>query len=150
MKTPCTCLVLFIVAIPAFADEKPNPRRSVEGYVAAVLAGKADDAKALAVEGQSPAKAKSIEKLKALLNVKTLKISSVHASEKKGQAVAVSEAVKLTKANPDGRDTGCLVFTLVRSGGRWLLKDIDFRTEADAREKVKAFLKKNPDAQEQK
>jgi hypothetical protein len=78
----------------------------------------------------------------------TLKLDRILVGENKGQAIAVSQAVKLTKANPDGRNTGRLVFGLVKSGNRWLVRDIDFRTEDEAKEKVKAFEKKNPDAKE--
>jgi hypothetical protein len=107
-----------------------------------------DEAAALAVEGQSPAGKERIEEFRNLLGVKALRIAVVQASEKAGRAAAVSERVKLTKANPDGRDVGCLSFQLVQVDGRWLLKDIDFDTEARAKEKLEAFVKKHPDAKE--
>jgi hypothetical protein len=125
-----------------------NARDAVEGYVAAALAGKVDDAMALAVEGKSPAKKKRIQELAVLVGAKTLDMDRVLASEKKGQAIAVSKAIRLTKANPDGRDTGRLVFGLVKSGNNWLVRDIDFATEERAKEKVKRFENKNADVKE--
>lgn len=40
------------------------------------------------------------------------------------------------------------MFALVESGTQWVLKDIDFRSEYAAKEKVNAFQKKSPDAKE--
>ncbi len=144
--------IVLVIAItlggePNSAQKQPNGREVVESFVAAALEGKVDEAMALAVEGQGPSK-KQIEEFPKLLSVKALKIANVLASDKRAQAIAVSEAVKLTKANPDGRDTGALVFALVKSGDKWLVKDIDFRTEGAAKERLKAFEKKNPDAKE--
>jgi hypothetical protein len=141
---------LFAVGTGTVAAEQPkaNARTALEGYVAAALAGKVDDAAALAVEEHSAAKKKRIKELKDLLSVKVLKISSVLAGEKKGEATAVSDAVQLTKANPDRRDRGRFVFALVKSGKRWLVKDVDFRSEQGVKDKVKQFEKKNPDAKE--
>lgn len=145
--------IVLVVAV-AFGTEavgqdiSPNARETVERYAAAALADKVDYAAALAVAGQAPAQKERIEEFGKLIGVKALKIARVLASEKLGQAIAVSEAVKLAKANPDGRDTGVLVFALVRSGNKWLVKDIDFRTEGAAKERLKAFEKKNPDAKE--
>jgi hypothetical protein len=150
MKPMSTFAVMFAVGTLAIADEqpKPNARNAVERYVAAALAGKDEDAAALAVEGKSPAKKKRIEELKRLLGGKALKLPTVLVGETKGEAIAVSESVKLTQANPDGRDTGCLVFGLVKSGDKWLVRDIDFPTAEAAKEKVKGFEKKNRDSKE--
>ena len=41
-----------------------------------------------------------------------------------------------------------MLFTLIRKDGRWLLKDIDFETEASAKEEIKDFREANPDAKE--
>lgn len=149
MKSTLGFLALYVMTAAAGADDKKaDARDAIEGYLAAALAGKAESAAALAVEGQSPSKKERIDEFKALVAVDTLKVVRVQASSKKGQAVAISEQVKLTKANPDGRDTGVLSFKLVRVNGKWLLKDIDFDTEAKAREKIDVFKKKNPDAEE--
>jgi hypothetical protein len=150
MKHVSAFIVLIALCPVARSEDKPrtDARQAVEGYVTAALAGKVADAAALAVEGQSPAKTKGIEKFRKLVGAKTLKIDRVLASGKKGRAIAVSEAVKLTKANPDGRDSGVLVFALDKAGDNWLVRDIDFRNAADAKEKVQGFAKKNPDAKE--
>jgi hypothetical protein len=143
---------VFLAAFGAtvVAEEKTatDARRAVEGYVAAALTGKVDDAAALAVADQSPAKKKRIEEFQQQLGVKALKVVTVLASAKKGQAIAVSEKVKIIKPNPDGRDTGVLSFKLLKMKDKWLVKDIDFGTEEKAKGKVKEFGKKNPDAKE--
>jgi hypothetical protein len=138
---------LLAAAAPAFADDR-DARQVIEGYVAAALEGKADAAAALAEEGQSPSREKSINELKEMLGVKALKLVTVHASDGKGRAIAVSEGVKLAQANPDGRDKGLLVFELKKTDKGWLVRDIDFRTEDRAKEQVKQFLEKYADAKE--
>src|SRR5262249_19405903 len=150
MKQLSMLAVLAVLGTSAVAEDKPKPdaRTTVEGYVAAALAGKVEDAAALAVADQAPSKKKRIEEIPKLLGVKKLKITTVLAGETKGEGLAVSEKVKLTKANPDGRDTGVLTFKLVNDKGKWLVRDIDFDTEAQAMEKSKQFGKKNPDAKE--
>jgi hypothetical protein len=70
------------------------------------------------------------------------------ASEKTGQATAVSDKIKLPKARPDGTDTGVVSFLLVNLRGKWLVKDIDFDTEDRAKSKYREFGKKNPNATE--
>jgi hypothetical protein len=134
----------------ALGQEKPklDARETVEGYVHSALAGRLDEAAAFAVEGQSPSRRERIEEFRGMVGVKALKIASVVVSEKKGQAIAVSEAVKLTRANPDGRNTGALVFALVKLGDKWLVKDIDFRSVEAVKEMAKGFEKQMPDAKE--
>lgn len=142
--------VVLAFGISAFADDKPKPdaRAAVERYVAAALAGKVDDAVALAVVGQSPSRKDNIEEFKALVAAKAVELPTVWADEKTGRAIAMSEEVKITRANPDGRDTGRLTFGLVKSGDKWLVKDIDFKTGAKAKEQVETFRKKYADAKE--
>lgn len=134
------------------ADEKkaeePNARQIVEQYVAAALAGKTEDAAALARPGQSPSNPERIAEFKTIVNVKALKFPSVLSSEKKSEAVAQSEAVKLPKPTPDGKDQGHVMVTLVRVDGKWRVKDIDFRSEDKAKERMKSFAEANPDARE--
>lgn len=140
--------LLFVLLALFAADDKPkaNARQAVESYVAATLAGKVEEAAAVAVEGQSPGRKKNIEEFKALVNLKELRILAVHACDKSGRATAVSEPFTLTKANPDGSDTGCVTFLINRVKDRWLVKDIDFRSKAAAQEQVKTFLKRYPEA----
>jgi hypothetical protein len=135
---------------PAAAQEKPprDARGTVEGYVRSALAGKADEAAALAVAGQAPASKERIEELQGMIGVKPLRIDNVLASAKGGQAIAVSESVKLKKANPDGSDTGAIVFTVTKMADQWRIRDIDFRSIDDAKERLKAFAMKYADAKE--
>lgn len=150
MRHVIVVAAVLVLSTVAVADDKPaaDPRAVVEGYVVAALAGKADDAVKLAVEGQSPSRKDQVEEFKALVDAKTVKLPTVFVGAAKGRAIAVSEEVKITKANPDGRDKGHLVFALVKSGDKWLVKDIDFRTEEKAKEQVEEFKKKNPDSKE--
>lgn len=141
-------LAAYSATVAAEQKTANDARESVEDYVAATLAGKVDDAAALAVADQSPAKKKRIEEFQPLLGVKALKIVTVLTAAKKGQAIAVSEKVKITKPNPDRRDTGVLSFKLVKIKDKWLVKDIDFDTEEKAKGKVQDFGKRNPDAKE--
>lgn len=80
------------------------------------------------------------------IRVQTLKMVTVHASKKHGKAIAVSEAVTLAKADPDGRDTGVLVFEILKSEDKWLVDDIDFDTEETAVTKVDGFRQMYADA----
>lgn len=148
--------VLGIVGSCALADGKTasaaaknavaGARQAIEAYVAAALDGRDQDASALGVSGTG--RKETVEKFRTLLGVKSLKIVTVLASDTSGQATAVSDAVKLTKANPDGRNTGVMSFLLVRTSGKWLVKDIDFDTEAKAKSKVDEFRKRYTDAAE--
>lgn len=153
MQRTCTILVLLIVGLGAVADDKPkvkarNARETLESWIAAALAGEVGKATPLADPRTSLAAERGVKEFQKILGVKALKIPTVYLSEKKGQAAAMSEAVKLTKADPDGRDSGVLSFKLVREQGKWLLKDIDFDTKEKATEKIKAFRKKYADAKE--
>jgi RNA polymerase sigma factor (sigma-70 family) len=131
------------------ADEKPDdaPRATVERYVSAALAGKADEAVKLAVQGaspQSPARKKRVAELATRVKARAIRFPTLYADAE--EAIAVSEEVRLTKGQPDGTDRGFLVFAVVKSGGRWLVKDIDFRSAEGAKGKVEKFKKKHPDA----
>lgn len=149
MRHVAVVAVVLVFGVDTSADEKKaGPRATVEKYVAAALAGRVDDAVGLAVDGQSPSRKGTVEEFKTLVDAKAVKMPTVWADEKKGQAVAVSEEIKITEARPDGRGKGHLVFSLVRAGDRWLVKDIDFRTGEKAKEQVDGFRKKNPDAKE--
>jgi hypothetical protein len=97
-------LFVVVLASAAAAGEKaPGPRAVAERYVAAALAGKVDAASKLAVEGKSPAGKERIEEFQSQVDAKTLKLPAVWADEEAGQAVALSEPVKLANGKP-GRD----------------------------------------------
>ena len=132
----------------AFACETrhDNPRSVIEAYVAAALSGKVDDAVALALADRAASDKKQVQELNAFIEAETLKIPIVWAGEKSGRAIARTEHVKIAEANPDGRDTGYLVFTLVKSQGKWLVDDIDFDTDERAKQQIEDFKKKNLDA----
>lgn len=128
------------------SSRDPNRARSaVETYVAAGLAG--DTSKAAGVARNSPGSARQIEEFAENLNVKRLAIEWVYVSDnaKSGAALAISESVTLTDPNPDGQDTGVLVFTLVRSKDAWYVNDIDFESEKGAEDEMKRFFRQHPE-----
>lgn len=133
------------------ADPNPplNPRQVAEAYLAAALADKPDDAAKLVEEGKSPAKPENVKKLKELVGANALALPTVLVSDKGGYALAVSDAIKLPKARPDGADRGCLLLTLKKTkDGPWLLKDIDVRSADEAAARVKDAKEKYDDAKE--
>lgn len=149
MKRVTVVVVALALAVVANADDKKADAKTVaEQYVAAALAGKFEEAAGLGVEGKSPGRKEKVEEFKSLVDAKTVKLPAVWSDDKKGQAIAVSEEVKLTKAQPDGTDKGCLVFALIKTGDKWQVKDIDFGSEAQAKDQVSRFKQKNPDAKE--
>lgn len=139
-----------VVAVMLTIQMPIDARATVEQYVTAALGGKTDDAAKLAVEGQSPAKAKKIEEFKHLVAKDKLPLATVLASDGKKYAVAVSDAVKLSKPNADGQDAGVLVFVLVKRDGEWRVKDIDFRDAEKAKKLIDDMKKVMPDAVELK
>ena len=129
-------LTLALTFLPAAAP-KLNPRQVAEGYLAAALAGKPDDAVKFAEAGKSPAKPESVMKFKELIGADAIALPTVLFSDKNGYALAVSNAIKLPKALPDGTDRGCLLFTLKKTkDGVWLIKDIDLRSADEAAMRV--------------
>ena len=145
-------LTLPLLAILITTTQTPPDARAVaEQYVAAALAGKTDDAVKLAAEGQSTAKPKKIEEFKDGVGKDKLALPTVLFSDAKKYALAVSDPLKLTKANPDGtQPEGVLVFVLVKRGDDWRVKDIDFRDTEKAKKLVEDMKKLMPDATELK
>ena len=130
----------------ASAVDRRNARTVVEAYVSAALAS--DVAKAAALAKNAPADPKRIAEIPKQLNVKRLAIKSVyvHDPAKPVTALATSEAVKLTKKQPDGQRDGFLVLTLTMSDEGWSVTDIDFESEEGAEDELKRFREANPSA----
>lgn len=146
---------VFIVSIalsltPIVVADDPvyrNPRSAIEAYLTAALAGKVDDATAIARANTQASDKDTLHELDALIDAPTLKVPTVLVGQLNGRAIAVSEQVKLTE--PDhGRDTGYLVFQIIleQSTNKWLVIDIDFDTEQRKKEQVEAFKKDHSDA----
>jgi hypothetical protein len=135
----CLAVILLAGANPAAS----NPRDVVERYVSLALAGQVDAAAGLAVDGQSPGRPERIKEFRTF--VRAVRFPTVWADE--GRAIAVSDVVELPKARPDGSTRGHLVFALVKTGDAWLVKDIDFRSGEEAKDRVEKF-KKRPGAAE--
>lgn len=126
-----------------------NAREVVEAYVAAALAGKVADAAALATAGTAAESKEQIEEFrKTLGGTKPVVIADVLADDKQNEALAVSGQVKLAEPDPDGQDTGRLVFLLNRSSGKWSISDIDLESRTNADKEIQAFKKKHPNATE--
>ncbi len=131
--------------VEASLDRK-NARSVVEAYIAAALAGRVDEAASLA-KG-TPAGRNQIESLPRQLNVQRLVINSVHMSDpaKPKTALALSEAVTLTRKQPNGQRDGCLGLTLTLSEEGWFVTDIDFESEESTEDELKRFIEGNPNA----
>lgn len=147
-----TLVLLAALPLVAVAEEKrkETPRTVLEAWLDAALSGKVEAAQALAVEGADPAKKKTIEEFQAMLRANALKVPTVLVGEKLGKALAVSEPVKVTMANPDGRDTGVMTFQVVKVKDKWRVKDIDFKTPEKAKADLADFKTKHADAVEVK
>jgi hypothetical protein len=146
-----TMFTLLVVAVANVQAQRAlDPRQTVEKYIASALAGKVKDASALADPEKKPAREREIKELKKLIGRKSLQVASVHRTEKGGRAIARTEVIRLTEANPDGTDRGCLLISMRWQGGKWLINDIDFHPVNKAREKVDSFVKKYADASEVK
>lgn len=146
--------LVLMVAAPVQADApkegEPNARQAAEAYLAAALAGKVKEAAALGVPGKKAAAEKSIKELNQLVGPQPAAVTEAYASDKKGRGIVVTEAVKLAKANPDGKDTRHLILEIEKVGGKWRVKEVDVRPEENAKDLVKRFKEKYEDATEVK
>ncbi len=126
--------------------DRSNARTVVEAYIAAALTD--DTQRAALLAKGTPAESHQIESLPKLLNVQHLVVKSVYVDDpaKPTTALATSEAVKLTKKQPDGQRDGFLVLTLTMSEGDWWVTDIDFESEEGAEDELKNFREAHPNA----
>jgi hypothetical protein len=90
MKRMCATLVLLLVGPGAVAEDRPraegrNARETVEGWVAAALAGEVDKATPLAVPDTCPATEKGVRKFKRLVGGAAVKIATVYVRGEAGQ-----------------------------------------------------------------
>lgn len=122
-----------------------SPRLAAEGYVAAVLEGRVDDAVALAAPGKRVACRETIAGFHEILDVMSVTIDTVYVSRKVNIAKALSAPVTLTEEQPDGQERGLLVITLNRIDGAWLVTDIDFESDKSAAEEIEALRQQYPD-----
>ncbi len=125
-----------------------DPRQTVEAYLGAVVAGKMEEAAALAIPNQKPESKKRAEGLKELVGKKHIPLVSVYASESGGRAIALSEFVRLAKPNFDGQDQGRLVITLNKRDADWLIRDIDLVGEDRGKDRMSDFPQRYADAKE--
>ena len=134
MRFVVVSIALSLSAVP-IADDKVqhDPRSAIEAYLAAALTGKVDDAVALALENRAASDEDQLHELNTFIEAPTLKVPAVWVGAKNGRAIAVSEQIQITEADPDGRNTGYLVFSLVKSKNKWLVDDIDFDTRREKR-----------------
>jgi|SRR3990170_988173 len=131
-----------------FRLRQHNATTCVQAFLAAALAGKVDEAAALADGDQLPVE--QIRELRDQIKAKKVTVVSVLASETgpRKQALAITESVQVAKPNPDGRNTGKLVIALAKQDDRgWLVQDIDFESEDAVKGELDRFLRDFPDAQ---
>ena len=123
--------------VVAFAGDTPHdkPRSTIEAYLAAALAGKVDEAVSLATEDNEASSDSTLQDFQAMFDVKKIKVPTDWMGEKNGRAIAVTEQVKITEPNPDGQDTGRLVFDLVKAKDKWRVDTVGFDTDEKAKEK---------------
>jgi hypothetical protein len=112
-------------------------------YLAAVLAGNKADAAALAAPETPPASMKQIDEMRTMLRGNRVFIKRVLNDERHDRVAAFTTYVKLAEPNPDGQDTGRLVFSLKRSGERWSITDIDFRTSQQREKEIQRHVERS-------
>lgn len=120
-------------------DRERDARQTAEAFLAAALAGKAKEAAALGEPGKAWSREEKIASDFGRLNVKTVALVSLHADEE--NALAVTDKVTSQKRE------GPLLLTLVKKEKRWLIRDVDLKTEDAAQEEVKRFQKRFPRAE---
>jgi RNA polymerase sigma factor (sigma-70 family) len=148
-----------------------GPGATAERYLAAALAGRVDEAIGLALKGTSPrapSDRTQVSEFRKRVVASEIRLWKVLAAWDAGEAVAVTEEFQrlefqpAEKENPnvaapprvEGQPEGTraayvsafLVFKVVKSGDRWLVKDADVTTEKDALDRVEAFKAKHPAA----
>lgn len=126
--------------------DRRNARSVVEAYVAAALAGRVEQAAALA-RGAAKRR-KEIESLSKQLNVQRLVIKSVYVNDpaKPVLALALSEAVTLPKKEFPKAVPVTVRLPLLMSEEGWLVIDIDFESDESAEEELTRFLEGHPKA----
>jgi len=121
--------------------QKKNPiRQTVEKFLAAALAGKADDAEALAEPGQITARKIKDDFRDVTVARLPLGIASLQADDQ--MALAVTENVTI-KDPRRGDQKGPLLITVKKIDKGWRVRDVDFgKTE----KRIAAFKKMHPKA----
>jgi hypothetical protein len=120
--------------------EKPrDARETVKAFVELAMDGKYEEAAKLGDPGQTPSQPKVVKDNFSKLKIENFAVKSVHADD--ANALAMSSKVK----DDRGRE-GLLVFELVKKQDRWLIHDIDFENDKSAKDELKRFLDKHPDA----
>ena len=128
-----------LAALGKLQQAETDARTVLEGFIKMVLDGKDEEAKQCVVPGS--AVGGQLGDLRKMPDIGQMTVATVHADE--GKALAISSAIKA-----DHDQKGVLIFTLARQKDAWLIEDIDVRTEAEAKEVLKQFLKDHPEAKE--
>jgi DNA-binding beta-propeller fold protein YncE len=130
-----------LVAAPAKSVQKdtaeaPDARRTAETFLDAAVAGKTDDARAVAdPDTVSAEKVGEFQKL----GLKRVDVSVALAGD--ADALMISEPVEVPKLG-----TGHVLVRLRKADGRWRVRDIDVETAERAIRKQRDFLDGHPDA----
>ncbi|MCK4626559.1 MAG: DUF4019 domain-containing protein, partial [Phycisphaerae bacterium] len=112
-------------------------RAVAEAFLSAAIAGK--DAEAIKLTDPRSAVPHQVKDFRELPDAKSLKVVSVYADDKTALAVT-------TETRADHGRKGPLLIRLIKQRGLWVVTDIDIETPAKAKDKLKRFLKKHPDA----
>ena len=126
---------------PPKPAKKPEACLVVEAFLAAALAGNTDEAVKFIEPGQSTG---DIKEFKEMFAAKKVAVVTAYGNDRRG--LAITEQVKVVKPNPDGRDTGYLVFSLDKADDRWYIEDIDLESDTSVKDAVKRFLERHKDA----
>lgn len=127
-----------------------DPRWVAEWFAGHTLAGRADVVSDVWAADDEQSRLQKAGQFKGLIVGTAVKCPTVWADATAGRAIAVSNTVKLSKPQPDGTDTGQLVFTLVKAKTGWRIRDVDVRPAKQATAAVDTFRRKNPTATEAK
>jgi RNA polymerase sigma factor (sigma-70 family) len=121
--------------------------KTVEAFLAAGFAGKAEEAAALADRNTSVGR--HAAEFKLVLGVERLRLVKFYVGEKGARqgGLAITEDVRLRERK--GPRVGPMVLTLIKQGGGpWLVKDIDFESAESVKDEVKRFKGRYPDSRE--
>src|SRR5689334_23069586 len=107
----------------------PDARQTAQKFLDAALAGRAKEAAALGEPGKSYSRE---GKMKECQDIGVEKLAFVIVNADDQFALAITEKI----VEPKRKQEGQLTLRLVKKDKRWLIRDVDFRTEEKAKEQL--------------
>src|SRR5262249_1357806 len=104
----------------------PDARQTAQTFLNAALTGRTKEAAALGEPGKSYSREGKMKEFREL-DAEKLAFVSVHADDQ--YALAITQKVAEKKRKQEGQ----LTIRLVKKDKRWLIRDVDFRTEEAAK-----------------